>query len=88
MITTYLCEYCHCQSGNGYRDPESCRVHEAICDHNPQNKSCATCKHYDWSPDYDGDDDRTPFWCKLFKDQTWRRQCDKHEPKRAKSPND
>jgi len=86
MITTYVCEYCHCHDSNGFREPEPCLKHEAECDYNPVMKTCATCKHLDYSPDSDGDDN--PFWCEIFKDKKHRRNCDKWETKlKPKAPN-
>jgi len=83
MKTKYNCEYCDNHGSSGYDEPDACLLHESKCDYNPANKSCATCRHYDWHPDKDGDDEN-PFWCNLFKDQTWRTKCDKHELKTTK----
>ena len=82
MITTYECEYCANQNSPGFRDAAVCQRHEYECNYNPTNKTCSTCKHHDIVVD-DYDDDIYDNWCPIFKDSTFRKQCDKYERKSA-----
>ena len=87
MITTYECEYCHNQSGNGYREPETCLRHETECDYNPAMKTCATCDLNRFKPTENGR--AYPFWCEIFRDRKHRRNCEKwvHNKPAANPPN-
>ena len=91
MITTYECEHCHNSGDNGWRDPDACLRHESKCDYNPKNKTCATCKHYDYASTTEQRMKwREPdFGCLIFGDQTWRTQCEKwqHNKPAANPPN-
>jgi len=42
-ITAYACDYCR----KFYKSKSSAKRHEKTCYHNPNNRACLTCKHFD-----------------------------------------
>jgi len=87
MTTKYSCDFC----SSMLLTADDCREHEAKCDYNPDNKSCARCFHYgyartcdeekklNWQPKggpWENEDDiPEPMGCLLFGDQKWRTHC-------------
>ncbi len=82
MKTVFLCDHC------GFECNEA---HEAKCEYNPINKTCATCKHCDfgetreqqdkWTEFDDDGDEVASIGCLVFNDQKFRDNCDKWERK-------
>lgn len=94
MTRKFTCDFCSSFFGGGFLTEQECQDHEAKCDGNPDNKTCATCKHWhedwdtrathkDWKPvggPWESEDDiPDPVGCHQYHDQQYRGHCEKWE---------
>lgn len=97
MRTAYVCAHCDGFGHAGFDTPVQCLEHEKTCAYNPTNRTCSTCRHFDfatrpehdnWKPPGTGtyeheDDIPQPMGCHVYNDQVYRTQCEKWERRPA-----
>lgn len=71
MHTLYHCD--HCPTHTGSADADTMLDHEKACEWNPANKTCCTCRHPEYTPEYRGK--LSPWKCRLWNDRTFRKGC-------------
>ena len=90
MNQVFQCSHCITWAGP-FKTAEACLAHEAKCEYNKANKTCCTCRHFDFSSragqhedwgHYEDDGEWTSDpGCLVFGDQHFRRGCEKWEAK-------
>lgn len=82
MHVKYHCDFCPKCLATGFDSAVNAEIHEAGCQDNPANRTCATCKHLEHTPEYRGQ--KRPWRCAVLGDRKFREYCKKWEGKKGK----